>query len=163
MDVPKIVSASGHLPFEARSTPRSMRAGEERSSDIFRSAWAPSNSPGVPQTRAATIITEAGLTGEGQCARSRSMILHYIPIEQATMETQCERGVRSQVIWPLVEQWMEKVRTSVIGSVIAPRLLFSNGLVVCSVRIAQGEVSPVRRTGPASACRKGLTTLRDEE
>jgi len=24
------------------------------------------------------------------------MILHYIPIEQATIETQCERGARSQ-------------------------------------------------------------------
>src|SRR6266699_6080613 len=96
MDFPKIVSASGHCPFKARSTPRSMRAGEGLPSNIFRSAWAPSNSPGAPQTRAATIITEAGLTGEGQCARSRSMILHYIPIEQATIETQDERGVRSQ-------------------------------------------------------------------
>src|SRR6266571_8755535 len=106
MDFPKIVSASGHLPFEARSTPRSMRAKEELPSDVFRSACAPSNSPGIPQTIAATIITRADLACEGPCIRSRVMNLHYIPIGQATKETHCDKDVFAfRIIRPPVEQW----------------------------------------------------------
>jgi len=37
------------------------------------------------------------------------MILHYIPIEQATIETQCERGVRShRWFGRWLNRWMEK-------------------------------------------------------
>jgi len=73
------------------------------------------------------------------------MILHYIPIEQATIETQCERGVRSQ--GDLAAGWTggwRRVRTSVIGSVDKSHpIAFSPSVSWSGVfGWPQGEVSP---------------------